>query len=257
MRCSSRHGIARVNSVTAFVETLKFLHHGGPLAGQPHRVDELLGRRGGARSPTWRSDTKVRFPPFDAAARRKIAATLNEYVADRQSARLSHLHLEPGGQAHGDLLRRARGRLRCRRCSSSTFRPSRECGPTPGSSPPRAMMNAAKATKARAAVVASLPECMPMTLADELRRRRHRADDGPRRRAHRLRSRGLHRRATGRGARAPPAMPQRPRRGGGQRPLSEFAAKQLLRAHGLAVPAGIVCTAGRCGRGRREARLSR
>ena len=28
-----RYGVARVHSITAFVETLKFFHHGGPLPG--------------------------------------------------------------------------------------------------------------------------------------------------------------------------------------------------------------------------------
>ena len=68
-----RYGIARMKSVSAFAETLKFLHNGGPIAGLAARVPVLLGRRGGAggghgagearsvsrpstrrRSPAWR-----------------------------------------------------------------------------------------------------------------------------------------------------------------------------------------------------------
>jgi acetyl-CoA synthetase len=41
-----------------------------------------------------------------------------------------------------------------------------------------------------------------------------------------------------------PVMQAISRRGSGERRLSEFEAKQLLAAHGLAVPAGIVCAAG-------------
>jgi acyl-CoA synthetase (NDP forming) len=42
----------------------------------------------------------------------------------------------------------------------------------------------------------------------------------------------------------PPAMEAETKRGANERVLSEFEAKQLLKAHGLAVPEGLVCKAG-------------
>ena len=44
-----RLGIARVRDVETFLETLKFLHVHGAAAGRPHRVGQLLRRRGGPR----------------------------------------------------------------------------------------------------------------------------------------------------------------------------------------------------------------
>ncbi len=43
-----RYGVARVGSITALAETLKLLHHGGPLPGGQAGVAFLFRRRGGA-----------------------------------------------------------------------------------------------------------------------------------------------------------------------------------------------------------------
>ena len=111
-----RYGIARMNSVTAFVETLKFLHHGGAIARQPARVDELLGRRGRTDGRHGHGEEGAPSRPSTPSTKPKVAATLNEYRRHRQSARLSHLHLEPGGQADRDLLRRAAAAASTWRC---------------------------------------------------------------------------------------------------------------------------------------------
>ena len=75
-----RYGIARVTSVTAFVETLKFLHHGGPLADS-RLVSMSCSGGEAALVADMALEKSVSFPPFDAATKPKVAATLNEYVS--------------------------------------------------------------------------------------------------------------------------------------------------------------------------------
>ncbi len=75
-----RYGIARMTSVTAFVETLKFLHHGGPL--RSNRIVSMSCSGGeAALVADMALEKKVIFPAFDDATRPKVAATLNEYVS--------------------------------------------------------------------------------------------------------------------------------------------------------------------------------
>src|SRR5262245_41217341 len=75
-----RYGIARMTSVTAFVETLKFLHHGGPL--KDNRLVSMSCSGGEAALIADMAIGKhVRFPEFDSCTKPKVAATLNEYVA--------------------------------------------------------------------------------------------------------------------------------------------------------------------------------
>ncbi len=74
-----RHGIARVHSVSALIETLKLLHHGGPLTGT--RMVSLSCSGGeAALVADMAVGRKVSFPPFDAETREKVTRTLNEYV---------------------------------------------------------------------------------------------------------------------------------------------------------------------------------
>ncbi len=75
-----RYGIARMKSVTSFVETLKFLHHGGPL--QDSRIVSMSCSGGeAALIADMALERKVSFPPFDPKTKAEVAATLNEYVS--------------------------------------------------------------------------------------------------------------------------------------------------------------------------------
>jgi acyl-CoA synthetase (NDP forming) len=104
----------------------------------------------------------------------------------------------------------------------------------------RALMTAAETTRARAAIVATLPECMPLALAGELSAR----GVAP--------MMGLDDALTALEAAAsigrnwarpepPPAMTVERERGHGEAGLNEYKAKQLLKSSGLQVPEGIVC----------------
>ncbi|MGQ0485429.1 MAG: acetate--CoA ligase family protein [Hyphomicrobiales bacterium] len=235
-----RYGIARITSVTGFVETLKFLHHGGPM--KDNRLVSMSCSGGEAALVADMAIGKqVQFPPFDVCTGPKVAATLNEYVAidnpldyhtfiwnDEAKLTATFSAVLGGGYDVAMLIL--------------------DIPTTPKMRPDtwlvtaKALINAADATKARAAMVASLPECMPLTLADELARHGIAPlmglDDALTAfEAAALIGRNWARRD------APPAMIATVKRGQGERILSEFAAKQLLKSHGLAVPEGLLCKA--------------
>ncbi len=161
-----RYGIARIKSVTAFVETLKFLHHGGPL--KDSRLVSMSCSGGeAALIADMALERKVSFPPFDPKTKAEVAATLNEYVSidnpldyhtfiwdqfDNLTATYSAVLR--GGFDAGVLILDA---------------------PTkPGNNPAawivaaKAYANAAKIAGARAVVTASLPECMLPEVAADL-----------------------------------------------------------------------------------------
>jgi len=235
-----RHGIARVNSVTAFVETLKFLHHGGPLADS-RLVSMSCSGGEAALVADMAIDKGVSFPPFDAETKPKVAATLNEYVSidnpldyhtfiwrqeDKLTATFSSVL--SGGFDLGMLI--------------LDVPTQAHMNPEAWLTTARAFRKAAGATGARGAIVASLPECMPLALADELAAQgiapmlglddalsafeaaasigRNWARDGN-----------------------PPELNPVEAKSGADRILTEFEAKALLSDFGLRVPDGQICNA--------------
>lgn len=235
-----RYGIARVASVTAFVETLKLLHHGGPLTDS-RLVSMSCSGGEAALVADMAMDKGVSFPPFDAPSKARVAATLNEYVSIdnpldyhtfiwRQEDKLAATFSAAlsGGFDVGMLI--------------LDVPTQAHMNPEAWLTTARGFLRAARVTKARAAVVASLPECMPLMLADELA-----ADDvAP--------MMGLDDALTAFEAAASigrnwarngalPAPSDAARRGGAERTLTEFEAKALLKGFGLGVPDGEVCAA--------------
>ncbi len=236
-----RYGIARVASVTAFVETLKLLHHGGPL--KDSRLVSMSCSGGeAALVADMALDKGVSFPPFDAATKPKVAATLNDYVSIdnpldyhtfiwRQEDKLTATFTAAlsGGFDVGMLILDVP--------TQPHMNP--EAWLTTG----RAFRAAAIATGARAAVVASLPECMPLDFADVLAE----AGVAP--------MMGLDDALTafeaaafiGRNwadTRPVPKLGPAARRNGTDATLTEFEAKSLLKRYGLPVPDGEICKAG-------------
>jgi acyl-CoA synthetase (NDP forming) len=235
-----RYGIARMKSVSAFAETLKFLHNGGPIAGS--RLVSLSCSGGeAALVADMALERDVSFPPFNAETKPRVAATLNEYVAiDNpldyhtfiwgQPEKLTATFTEvlKGGFDVGMVI------------LDTPTHPKMK--PDSWATTARAMAAAAKATGARAAVVASLSEGMPLSLAAEL------SESGV------APMMGLDDALTafeaaasiGRNwARAddPPQMLPPVIKGSGERVLSEHEAKALLKSYDLSVPEGIVCKA--------------
>ena len=233
-----RYGIARMTSVTAFVETLKFLHHGGPL--KDSRLVSMSCSGGeAALVADMALEKAVTFPAFDVCTKPKVAATLNEYVSidnpldyhtfiwnqeDKLTATFSAVL--GGGYDVAMLILDIPTNPKMR--------------PDTWLVTAKALINAADATRARAAMVASLPECMPLGLAAEMA-------------AHGVAPMmGLDDALTAFEAAAfiggnwsrrekPPVLAPAETRGNEERAMSEHEAKQLLAAYGLPVPKGTVC----------------
>jgi len=236
-----RHGIARVHSVSALVETLKLLHHGGPLDGA--RMVSLSCSGGeAALVADMAVGRKVSFPAFDAEARKAIAATLNDYV------------VVDNPLDYHTFIWNQRDKL------TATFSAVMKGGydvamvildiPTrPGMDPATWLVtadgwiDAARATGARAITATSLHENMPEDVAARL------SDAGI---APML---GLDDAFAAVEAAAfigesfasnlrPPAMQVHHFDCGAAKPLSEYQAKAMLAAAGLKVPKGVVCAPG-------------
>lgn len=235
-----RYGIARMKSVSAFAETLKFLHNGGPIADS--RLVSLSCSGGeAALVADMALEKKVSFPPFNAETKPRIAATLNEYVAidnpldyhtfiwgQPEKLTATFTQVLKGGFDVGMVI------------LDTPTHPKMK--PDSWATTARAMAAASQATGARAAVVASLSEGMPLPLADEL------SDLGV------APMMGLDDALTAFEAAAfigrnwartedPPEMLPPVFRGADAHIFTEYKAKQLLKAHGLSVPDGIVCPA--------------
>lgn len=235
-----RYGIARMTSVSAFAETLKFLHNGGPIADS--RLVSLSCSGGeAALVADMALEKRVSFPPFNAETKPRVAATLNEYVAidnpldyhtfiwgQPEKLTATFTQVLQGGFDVGMVI------------LDTPTHPKMK--PDSWAITARAMAAAAKATGARAAVVASLSEGMPLWLAAELSE----AGVAP--------MMGLDDALTAFEAAAaigrnwarseePPEMLSPLVTGSGARMLGEYEAKQVLKLHGLAVPEGILCKA--------------
>ncbi len=235
-----RYGIARMKSVSAFAETLKFLHNGGPIADS--RLVSLSCSGGeAALVADMALEKKVSFPPFNEDTKPRVAATLNEYVAiDNpldyhtfiwgQPEKLTATFTEvlKGGFDVGMVI------------LDTPTHPKMK--PDSWATTAHAMAAAARATGARAAVVASLSEGMPLPLAAELSASgvapMMDLDDA----LTAFEAAAFIGRNWAR-AEEPPEMLPPVRKGTDEQVLSEHDAKQLLKRYGLTVPEGIVCKA--------------
>lgn len=158
-----RYGIARVTSVTALAETLKFLHHGGPIADS-HLVSLSCSGGEAALVADMAMTRRVSFPPFNAATKSRVSATLNEFVSidnpldyhtfiwgDEEKLTNTFTAVLSGGFDCGMLI-----------LDVPTLP---HMNPAAWYKTACAYIAAAKANKARAVVVASLQENMPQEMA--------------------------------------------------------------------------------------------
>ena len=236
-----RYGVARVKSVSALVETLKFLHCGGAIADS-RLVSMSCSGGEAALAADMALDRAVSFPPFTAATRERVAATLNEYVSvenpldyhtfiwgQPEKLEATYSAVLAGGYDVAMLI------------LDTPTHPA--TNPASWVVAARALVQAARNTGARAAVVATLHEGMPLDLANELAA----AGVAP--------MMGLDDALTafeaaafiGRNwaqAEAPPSLGQAAVAAGEPVVHSEKAAKDLLATFGLVVPEGRVCAAG-------------
>jgi acetate---CoA ligase (ADP-forming) len=159
-----RHGVARCTTITSFVETLKFLHLGA-LSG--NSVVSLSCSGGeAALTADLALEHNLNFRAFDTATASQVRETLNDLVTISNPFDYhTFIWNQPDAM-------------------TATFTASLSGGfdvamlildspPPPLNSSAwyvaaRAFAAAAKANNARAAVVATLPECMPLDMAEEL-----------------------------------------------------------------------------------------
>ena len=233
-----RYGIARMKSVTAFVETLKFLHHGGPL--KDSRIVSMSCSGGeAALIADMAIERKVSFPPFDAGTKKSVAATLNEYVTidnpldyhtfiwdQKDSLTATYSAVLRGGFDAAVLI------------LDAPTKPGNNSAPWVVAA--TAYANAAKATGARAVVTASLPECMLPAVASDLASH----DVAPMMGLDDTLAAFEAAAFIGRNWARTDALPvlNKPQiSGGNETTLSEHNAKTLLKTFGLPVPEGHVC----------------
>ncbi|MBL8908497.1 MAG: acetate--CoA ligase family protein [Rhizobiales bacterium] len=235
-----RYGIARMTSVTAFVETLKFLHHGGPL--KSNRIVSMSCSGGeAALIADMALEKDVTFPPFDDCTKPKVAATLNEYVSidnpldyhtfiwnDEEKLTATFSAVLAGGYDVGMLI--------------LDIPTNPKMSPDTWLVTAKSLINAANLTKARTAMVASLPECMPLDLAADLAAANVAPMVGLDDALTAFESAAFIGRNWARRDK-PPALKHIEPSGGKAIVLSEFDAKSLLKSHGLVVPEGRVCKA--------------
>ncbi|MFN0192382.1 MAG: acetate--CoA ligase family protein [Aestuariivirga sp.] len=233
-----RYGIARMTSVTAFVETLKFLHHGGPL--KDSRLVSMSCSGGeAALVADMALEKKVCFPPFDAKSREAVKATLNEYVSidnpldyhtfiwdqfDNLTATYSAVLR--GGFDAGVLI-----------LDAPTHKGSNSAAWVVEA---KAYAKAAKIAGARAVVTASLPECMLPEVAADLAAKGVAPMMGLDDTLAAFEAAAFIGRNWARNE-ALPALAAPAVTGKGEIMLSEHDAKILLKNFGLPVPEGKVC----------------
>jgi acetate---CoA ligase (ADP-forming) len=159
-----RHGVARCNTITSFVETLKFLHLGA-LAG--NSVVSLSCSGGeAALTADLALGHDLNFRDFDTATASRVRKTLNDLVT-----------ISNPFDYHTFIWNRPDA-------MTATFTATLSGGfdvamlildspPPPMNSSAwyvaaRAFTEAAQTNRVRAAIVATLPECMPLDMAEEL-----------------------------------------------------------------------------------------
>jgi acyl-CoA synthetase (NDP forming) len=234
----ARYGVARVHSITAFVETLKFLH-GGALNDAKIVSCSCSGGEA-ALTADMAMGRGVSLPDFNIDTAKRVRATLNEYVSvsnpldyhtfiwnqqEKMEATFTAVH--SGGYDVGMLIL--------------------DAPPPPLNSAAwyiaaRAFAKGAAANNARAAIVATLPECMPLDLADELLAQgvapMFGLDDALTAFEQAARVGKAQQRAV-----AAPILSPAPLKEGTSRLLPEHDAKSLMATFGLSVPQGKVCKA--------------
>ncbi len=237
----ARTAVARVNTVTALLEALKLLHFGGPIDG--NRIASMSCSGGEAALVADLAEPLgLVFPELTASHQAQVRSTLNDYVdvanpldyhtfiwGDDDALEACYGAMLDGGFDATMLINDIpdRDHLDASQWQAAT----------------RAMIRAANAREARAMVVATLPECLPEAMADELSG----AGIAPMIGLEDCLSALSAAAAIGRGwdvGAAPfsPALPA-PARDAETRPLDENEAKQRLSEVGVRVPQRSECLA--------------
>lgn len=229
-----RHGIARLRSIPEFLETLKLLHLTGPLPGRDIASMSCSGGEASLIADAG-EDRKLDFRPLSSDEAAAVRATLSELVSISNPLDYHTFTwaMEP------ELTETFAAMMNCGfaitllvldlprsdRCRDEDWRISY-----------RAMIAAAKRTGQRAAVVTSLPECLPEEVAEALLAEGVVPFFGIEEALAAIEAAAEIGAAWRRPAPQPLALRKEP--AGEARLLSEAAAKQALAGYGLAIPRG-------------------
>lgn len=227
--------IPRVHSLPALLETLKLLHLGGPLTG--NRLVSLSCSGGEAALMADLAEGRnLELPDFDEQSRSRIAATVNRLVTISNPFdyhMFDWLHPDRLHKTHCEVMRHDHDLT-----ALVVDYPKDEIGQSAyWDDAVDAFVRAAEVTGRRAAVIATLPDCMPETRAAALMARGVAPllgiDDA-------LSAVEAAARA---GARHPLRAPLRvaSRPSGEIRTLSEWESKQRLKKFGVQIPEGSLC----------------
>ena len=162
----ARYGVARVNTVTALAETLKFLHHGGPLSGGTLVSHSCSGGEA-ALMADMAVGREVSFPPFNTITKPKVAASLNEFVSIDNPLDYHTFIWNDEAKLAATFTATLSGNFDCGVLILDTpTLPHMDS--TAWYKTARAFTTAAHVNKTRAVVVTSLPENMPEKMAAQL-----------------------------------------------------------------------------------------
>ena len=161
-----RYGVARAPTISALVETLKLLHFGGPTTGR--RLVSLSCSGGEAALVADLAPAQgLSFPPFDGSTARAVAATLNDLVhIDNPLDYHTFIWNQPAALENTFAAAMAGGFDVAMLILDTPTHPAMK--PDSWLVTARAWIAAQRRVGARAAVVATLPEGMPEGLAAEL-----------------------------------------------------------------------------------------
>jgi acyl-CoA synthetase (NDP forming) len=234
-----RLGVARVHTIPELLETLKLLSLGGPLAG--NRVCSMSCSGGEASLMADLAEGRdIEFPAIEPDHRERVATTLNDLVSvsnpldyhtfiwgQEQQITDTFTAMMSGGY---DLSMVVLDFPRQDRCDISTWWPT-----------VNGIGRATEATGGRAAVLASMQECLPEEIGRQLAARGIAPMMGMAECFTAIEAAALigHTRTNGR----PPALlhPYPPAHGG-SRVYNEWESKRMLAAHGLCVPDAALVT---------------
>ncbi len=161
-----RLGVARVHSIPVLLETLKLLHMFGPLPGG--EIASMSCSGGEAALIADRAEGRgMKFRPLDAAQAGAVRATLSDLVTISNP-----LDYHTFSWADRPALTRTFAAMLRQQFDVTAlvldYPRADRCDETDWVAASDALIDAAQATGARAAVIATLPECLPEPRAEQL-----------------------------------------------------------------------------------------
>jgi acetate---CoA ligase (ADP-forming) len=230
-----RLGIGRATNIPAFLETLKLLHCGGPLPGFGLSSMSCSGGEASVMADSV-VGSRMRFPTLEEAHRVRVKATLGPLVAVANPLDYHTFIWNDGPAMTATFSAMVSGGFDLN-CLVLDFPRTDRCSDADWWTTVDAFESALRANDARGAIVASMPENMPEDYATALVSRGIAPMQGIAEMVEAAETGAMIGAAWARPAPGPLAMPAS---AGGGTPtvLDEAAAKERLRAFGLAVPEG-------------------